>query len=220
MEKLIRDETHFKVQHKHKDGSDGKLLDHGYQDYLLAQHYCIRRALRVQASLGIPNTSAQADWVFQDPGVSSGLSGYSVSNEFRCYDTGATQGMDLEGPGAHDAEPITIQTGNDTITSHRWRSVEVAPGKTLKHIVLPATARTVSIGDLNQSFDIGFKWLQPERIGTPGEVCMMKAIDGHEVVQGNFELWPLRVSQLTPERRDSDEITTTSLNHCATPSCK
>ena len=128
--------------------------------------------------------------------------------------------MDLEGPGSYNDEPITTQTGNDTVTSERWRIAEVAPGTKLKHIVLPATARTVSIGDLNQSHDIGFRWLQPHRNGEPGEACMIKAKAGaHEIVSGLFELWPLRVTALTPERRDDDQIVTARLHHCATPGC-
>ncbi len=37
----------------------------------------------------------------------------------------------------------------------------IAPGLTQKHVALPATANTVSIGSLNVESQVGFQWLQP-----------------------------------------------------------
>ena len=137
-----------------------------------------------------------------------------------CYDTGASQGMDVEGPSAYNGDEISIQTGNDIVTSHRWRRVEIAPGTFTQHVVLPHTARTISIGDLNTQCRVGFKWIEPDRKGSPGECAMFKSLDeGHEVLSGKFEIWPLGISALTPERKDDDKIIVANLNHCATPSC-
>ena len=150
------------------------------QNNLRRQYEAVKHALQGAADLGIPNSGAEADWVI-DGGLPSlaerpakallkhvkALSGKSPGT-VRCYDTGASQGMDEEGPGAYDGEKIPIQTGNDIVTSHRWRRVEIAPGTFMRHIVLPHTARTVSIGDLNAQCGVGFKWIEPDRKGNPG----------------------------------------------------
>ena len=56
---------------------------------------------------------------------------------------------------------IAIFTGNGPVSSSMYELAVVAPGLTQKHIALPATANTVSIGSLNVESQVGFQWLQP-----------------------------------------------------------
>ena len=92
------------------------------------------------------------------PKAMSGTSIPRVGN-VRCFDTGASQGMMIR---EEDYPPVygpitTINTGNGPVTSKLWADVEVAPGKYMRHLVLPDTAPTVSVGELNQQHGLAFQ---------------------------------------------------------------
>ena len=113
---------------------------------------------------------------------------------------------------------IATQTRNDVVISNRWRKVEVAPNTFMDHVVLPLTAKTVSVGELNAKHGIAYRWLEPHSSGAPGESAMIKTAAGH-VLQGTFEVWPLSILALMPERQDQDPIIVADLHHCSTQSC-
>ena len=92
-------------------------------------------------------------------------------------------------PGAkiEKGELVTIQTGNDIITSGLWAVVTIASNLTMRHIVLPATVATVSFGETSRDHGITFHLLEPTTEPT-GEVFSSLSLAGHQTVQGMHEL--------------------------------
>ena len=150
------------------------------------------------------------------------LAAAASAGKTRCYDTGASQGMSTpdEANPPKKGKLINIQTGNDVISSDLWSEVEFAPGKFMRHVVLPSTANTVSVGEVNRDHGLSFQWIEPSSLGEVGETFLSKAVSGHQTIEGRFEIMPLKVQSLTPERHDKDSTHVISLKHCLTASCR
>ena len=96
------------------------------------------------------------------PRAMSGIVAPKIGNT-RCFDTGATQGMMIREADypAYQGPKVMIGTANGDVPSDHWSDVEIAPGRFMKHIVLPDTPATVSVGEINHKLGVGFQWLEP-----------------------------------------------------------
>ena len=187
-----------------------------------AQHayYAVARAVRRAHRLGIVCNVDPHD-------VFTGAEKDEIAargNLTRCFDTGATQGMSKTSETARTevGPTVTIETGAGPVTTNLYEIAQLTPDISMKHVCMPSTSHTVSIGDLNRRRGYAYHWEEPVDNNRCGETYVLKSLDeySHTVIHGWHEVWPLKVTVQTPEREDSDPIHKILLHHCATPKCK
>ena len=115
---------------------------------------------------------------------------------------------------------IAIQTGQGIARSKHWIVETLAPGVDMNHIVLSNTANTAAVGELNLKHGLGFTW--PEKLPSKASAstpCAIATVKGCIHHKGKFKIMPMRLSENTPERADSDPVLILELDHCSSPDC-